>query len=807
MSSWLADNSQRLDNGESSSSGARPNRANSPNYENDINIEDSVQAHGGASNQSRTSNTSGLGNLDIQMNDPPARSPPNHGLFPPAPSHQSVSGASLDTTDIDNALADLSSPSSKQNADPEKTEEEIIEMRLTYEAELAAREVSRQKITINALEDFGINFGAHDPLSDSEDEQSADDISDQEDDLWGRSQPTPKLTNPRIPNPNFGFFEALGHYPEVSLAIAKHLHINSFLHLYAMSRDFHIAVDQNLTSCVLDNAKNMAPESAKIFPFTLYAKLLVADPSGRPHPQNPNIIRQVPGLRYLQMIHHRDKTVRDILACLARQGHRTPKDMPNSLKKMWLLMDLSTTRQRVMFMHSRKFFTDMDLYNIQFFIVKLDMRFNDPIDGPADDDMRKLMLGQRGLTPLRNLLRRKAFLTYEEIITCQVRYQYNLRPQDRGWPIWGVKPADIGAGHLEGWGQGKLHLMRPDELVVREAVRRGIDLKNHVMLMLLWGYVDPKTGEDILPTEEEMYMSDEEPASFKYKWKEDEVDADSSDEREESDLLSDAQPMSPERRHKLMAERALRRKTQQEGKGKLKERAQDDHFKSGFHGLTAQDNKENILPGTDVRTRGQKRSFEEDDIDLGGMESNSDEDYADSDNDIHNISDSEFDIPDSPIKREVEERNQTLKNASHRQSNYLGSSKDDDSDGQEAHLHSQSTNRRNFHIDSEMMDTPETSIQESSITQQNYRAAPSTPRLVQNHFRGLGLRRENPANTLFRGASQNSTTNGSSATLMGPSNLPPAPRISQSTFGGFGSGFQRPPDRGLERLGSDSDDE
>lgn len=50
--------------------------------------------------------------------------------------------------------------------------------------------------------------------------------------------------------------------------------------------------------------------------------------------------------------------------------------------------------------------------------------------------------------------------------------------------------------------------MRIDELVMREATRRELGFKEHIMMMLLWGYVDPVTGENLQPSREEMYMSD-----------------------------------------------------------------------------------------------------------------------------------------------------------------------------------------------------------------------------------------------------------------------------------------------------------
>jgi len=48
-------------------------------------------------------------------------------------------------------------------------------------------------------------------------------------------------------------------------------------------------------------------------------------------------------------------------------------------------------------MHNTRVWRNKDLYNILLFIVKLDMRFNDPVDGPGTDMMTKLFLGQRGM--------------------------------------------------------------------------------------------------------------------------------------------------------------------------------------------------------------------------------------------------------------------------------------------------------------------------------------------------------------------------------------------------------------------------
>jgi hypothetical protein len=184
--------------------------------------------------------------------------------------------------------------------------------------------------------------------------------------------------------------------------------------------------------------------------------------------------------------------------------------MSLSLKKMWLTMDISTSARRVQLTHNEKFWTDVDIYNILMFVVKLDMRFNDPIEGPGDDGLRKIILGQRSLTPLCMLLKRTAFTSIMDVMKLGIRYTYRPKPRQRHLPMFGIPPQEIGVGHLEGWGAGRVHLYRPDELMIKESARRKLGLERHIMPMMIWGYMDRTTGKAIKVTEEEMYMSDDE---------------------------------------------------------------------------------------------------------------------------------------------------------------------------------------------------------------------------------------------------------------------------------------------------------
>ncbi|KAI9744257.1 MAG: hypothetical protein M1818_002409 [Claussenomyces sp. TS43310] len=305
------------------------------------------------------------------------------------------------------------------------------------------------------------------------------------------------------------FFGSLSQSPELLMEIAQFLSIPDLISLYAISKAFHETVNGHMSHIMISCAAFKAPEASRIFIFNFYESLCTPDPVGR-FLAGTEDVRRVPSLRWLQMVTYRQKVVRDILACMAREGHRMPKTMPLSLMKMWLTMDIATSARRVQLMHNEEYWSDNDIYNIQLFMIKLEMRFNDPIDGPADDGLKKLMLGQRSLTPLWKLLKRTAYTSPLEIIQCAVRYSYEPRIEHEGLPIFGIAPEDIGKGHLEGWGLGKIHLYRMDELIPREACRRYLNLDKHMMNMMLWGYVDPVTKENIAVSEEEMYMSDDE---------------------------------------------------------------------------------------------------------------------------------------------------------------------------------------------------------------------------------------------------------------------------------------------------------
>lgn len=334
----------------------------------------------------------------------------------------------------------------------------------------------------------------------------------------------PDHSNPPLDHRGFDIINAISRHPVITAHLGLFLRPRDLVKLYSISRDFHDAIDRHLLSSIIIWLRKKAPDAVSDFPFKLYGPSTIKDPAGRtfayemryPVPNQPwvHTPRIIPSLRWYHMVVDRERYVQQIIAFMARSGHRFPKTMATTLKRIWLIMDVASNRGRVGFMKNKRFWTDVDLYNTQLFWVKLGMLFNDPIRGPASDSMTKLMLGQRGLFPLWQLLYRRKFTTIPELVELKVRYDYALRSEHvrlaaAGVTVFDIPFREVGRGHLEGWGVGNTHLYRPDELAMAEATRRQLDLDDHLENMALWGLVDWRTCRGTIPTEGEMYLSDE----------------------------------------------------------------------------------------------------------------------------------------------------------------------------------------------------------------------------------------------------------------------------------------------------------
>ncbi|ROT43096.1 hypothetical protein SODALDRAFT_375314 [Sodiomyces alkalinus F11] len=305
---------------------------------------------------------------------------------------------------------------------------------------------------------------------------------------------------------SFNLIDKLSENVELAVNLGLHLDPADVVHLFSVSKRFNRTISGNMTSSIRTWVREHAGESSEIFSFKLYRHLCIRDPAGRtnafaaehPDPVDPDqqAIRHVPSLRWYHMVVLRERCVDDIVDALERSGYYLPRGMEKTLKKMWLLMDVATTKGRRDMIGNTALWSKTDLYHAQLFIVKLNMFFSDPIFLPRDgNSLPRLLLGQRGLYRLWQALTDRAWTKPREVTELKVRYDYiPTYPQFRralfGETVFGVHPYEVGVVHLEGWGRGSGHLMRPDELIVEEANRRVFTVDKHIIYMILWGPVE-----------------------------------------------------------------------------------------------------------------------------------------------------------------------------------------------------------------------------------------------------------------------------------------------------------------------------
>ncbi|KAM0335759.1 hypothetical protein ACHAQA_000809 [Verticillium albo-atrum] len=314
----------------------------------------------------------------------------------------------------------------------------------------------------------------------------------------------------------FSLIEALAQHTELAAEVGCYLEPRDLLNLYSVSRVFHAAISPAMTSTLRMWVRRRAPESGDIFSFRLYRDLCIRDPAGRtnafgvprydPFDAVMAQVRHVPSLKWYQMVVLREDCVNDIVEALEDEEQPLPRGIESTLKKMWLLMDVATNKGRRAMIGNKALWTRADLYNVQLFLVKLSMHFCDPLWPERHvNTLVKLMLGQRGLYKLWQVLTGNGFTKLHDIVQLKVRYDYlpvheQFRRAMFGESIYGVPAHDVGIVHLEAWGRGTGHLLRPDELIHEEALRRGFIIDRHIIYMILWGHPDiPEDELDELP--------------------------------------------------------------------------------------------------------------------------------------------------------------------------------------------------------------------------------------------------------------------------------------------------------------------
>ena len=330
--------------------------------------------------------------------------------------------------------------------------------------------------------------------------------SDQRPPCAGQVSPAPSLLPKKTDNlptssratklTEFSVFNALLRHPELTLEFSKQLDIEDLISLYAISKEFHVLVNGRFTTMILGQSNAKAPESSKTFIFRCYKSLCMRDPARRPNETKPDELRFIPSFRWLRMILFREAVVDDILGSLAMEGHRLPKRTRLAIKKIWFTIDISDNARRIGLMHNTTFWSNKDLFLATMFFIKLDMRLTHPTAGNGEIGLRKLLLGQRSLSMLAKVLRREEMRTQLDMLRMIVRFNYEP-PRHRHMDIMGVPSHEIGKLQYEGWGARRTKFIQIDELVMREAIKRKLNLHSFYVDMIIFGYIDKKTFQDI----------------------------------------------------------------------------------------------------------------------------------------------------------------------------------------------------------------------------------------------------------------------------------------------------------------------
>ncbi|KAK8163852.1 hypothetical protein IWX90DRAFT_514450 [Phyllosticta citrichinensis] len=321
---------------------------------------------------------------------------------------------------------------------------------------------------------------------------------------FGKANLATKGLRPRA----FNLFEAIFSQSDVTLNVARHMEVNDFLNMYCISKKFYYLVNSHMTTYMLALARVHAPLAMRITPYTFRRSLCILDPVLRPHSKDTTQRgRVVPSPKWLQMVAFREAVSHDILLAMALEGHRFPHPIQEVMLKMWMLLDLPRTALRLSLIRNDRVWHNRDLFVALMFLMKLDMRFSDPITGDGECVLSQLLLAQRSLEPLWEALRGWRLNTQTELLTMVVEWDYAPPgfENPKNLPMFGVPASKISSLSCEDWTPGRPPLLRPDELLLGECVRRQLDMNRCFVDFMLWGYVNWRTGEPIpLPNNEDL---------------------------------------------------------------------------------------------------------------------------------------------------------------------------------------------------------------------------------------------------------------------------------------------------------------
>ncbi|KAI7307639.1 hypothetical protein KC315_g13690 [Hortaea werneckii] len=398
----------------------------------------------------------------------------------------------------------------------------------------------------------------------------------------------------------FSVFNALLRHHDLLLLLVSYLTVPSLISLYSISKPFHCIFNCNYLAFILSISNTWAPNAATIYPWRCFKSLCVRDPQlkvkssmiGRHLQAQHQNLREIPSLKWLQMVVWRQGVCKDMLIQLATKGLRCPPGTLDAVRRMWLILDFPLNAQRIALCRSPEYITPKTIFLATFFFLKVDMAFTDPAGpvfrtnaqhnnaaafprrldgrGTVGCDLRELLTSERNFTPLWRVLRGwspdpnlpRIPMNRLDILKLWIRHEYRLpdraSAKAKQQSILGVPWHQVGTASLERTGSalvtinGKTttlidpgltsskdlqthtaqqllyphakriivpeakpreKLMRPEELMMKEGVRRKMGLHRHWIRMMLWGFCDSMGRNFIDWGEEELvrYMQGKTP--------------------------------------------------------------------------------------------------------------------------------------------------------------------------------------------------------------------------------------------------------------------------------------------------------
>lgn len=355
-------------------------------------------------------------------------------------------------------------------------------------------------------------------------------------------------------HPKFNIFPALLQHPDLTLYFTRFIQLQTLVDLYSISRPFHLIVSARFMAIVHGQTSINAPLAPSCWPWKMYKGLCMRDPgrrlmepkggygrnevvrladievasserrSGAGHttqlhqdrtsptksssPQKRKTVtvkdlRGIPTFRYLKMATFRQQVVEDIVALFANEGIPLPDRIEETLAKIWLVLDIPYSMRRISLIHNTEYWTNSDLIRAMTFFLRLDLRLTHPIYGSGSTVLRSMLLAQRSLSYLWKVLKREELRTPLDVLRMIVAFKYH--PPRRYGPrvksILGMPLKRTGLLQYEFWGRrGRTKMMMGIEaLVLREGIRRNMELASNSVDFMVSGFIDKSTSEDVWP--------------------------------------------------------------------------------------------------------------------------------------------------------------------------------------------------------------------------------------------------------------------------------------------------------------------